>query len=250
MMATPALVPTLTAPALTMRSSVGRRADAARRLDADVRVEAVAEQFDVLGRSPRAARAPVDVFTKSTPACSQMLAGEPLELVVQVAGLDDRLDDHLPAARCSRRARAPAWTMPAELVAHQPELPGEEGGHVDDDVDLVRAALHGLVGRQRLDPRRVGAERERDDRARLDVGARAAGPRPAARSAGTGRRRRSGTSPPRRRASRRRRSSRRRAAACDRWSWRVLRPATPRPPDGVNGQAEPGEYSKPAGLGR
>ena len=96
MMETLALVPSLTAPAPTMAS-----ASAAVRMPPDAltpmaRVQAVAQELDVLDR--RALR---------PDACGRLdevhaglladLAGEAFHLVVQVAGLDDRLDDHLPA---------------------------------------------------------------------------------------------------------------------------------------------------------
>ena len=73
MMATPALVPTRDGAGVDHELDVAQRADAARRLDADVLVEAVAQQLDVLHRGALAARRPVEVFTKSTPACSQIL---------------------------------------------------------------------------------------------------------------------------------------------------------------------------------
>ena len=166
------------------------------------------------------------------------VAGEPLQLLVKVAGLDDRLDDHLPAPGVDATHAHRAHDA-GELVAHEPELAGEERRHVDDDVHLVGAALDRLVGGQSLDPRRVGAERERDDGARLDVRAaqQAGGQRDEVREQADG-----GEvvpAPPRRRAPRRRRSWRRRAAACGRWSWRVLRGARLDLRAAGNGQAEP-----------
>ena len=148
MMETPALVPTRTAPALTMSStsrSVRMPPDA---LTPMLLVEAVAQQLDVLDRGALRpdARGRLDEVHAGLLAD---LAGHPLHLGRQVAGLDDRLDDHLPAPGVDA-VHAHRADDAGELVAHEAELAGEEGRHVDDHVDLVGAALHRLVGGERL----------------------------------------------------------------------------------------------------
>ena len=137
MMATPALVPTLTAPALTMRST-----SAAVRMPPEALTPMCASRQS-RSSSTSSTVAPVRAQTRRRldEVDAGLLAdvtGEPLELVVEVAGLDDRLDDHLPAPGVDP-AHAHLVHDGGELVAHQPELAREERRHVDDDVHLVGA---------------------------------------------------------------------------------------------------------------